>query len=177
MLFFRRQAGRTEKEKKNEETFTSYSAIVLSGCATIANAGQPKSEVEQARDQWQAANISHYRFNLTLGCFCAFSQDMPLVIEVKDGQVVSMKYQSGKEIEAGNLEYFQRFATMDKLFDEIANGFADKGNVDTAGQKADEVKVTYDETYGFPTQISIDRIKEAIDDELGLTISNFEKLP
>src|ERR1041385_9072260 len=88
-------------------------AIVLSGCATIANAGQPKSEVEQARNKWQAANIAHYRFDLTLGCFCAFSQDMPLVIEVKDGQVVSMKYQSGKEIEAGNLEYFQRFATME----------------------------------------------------------------
>jgi hypothetical protein len=152
-------------------------AIVLSGCATIANAGQPKSEVEQARDKWQAANISHYRFNLALGCFCAFRQDMPLVIEVKDGQVVSMKYHNGKEIEAGNMEYFQRFVTMDKLFDEIANGFADKGNVDTAGQKADEVKATYDETYGFPTQVSVDRIKEAIDDELGLTISNFEKLP
>src|SRR5512144_858641 len=99
-------------------------AIVLSGCAAIAKAVPPKSEVEQARDKWQAASISHYRFDLALGCFCAFSQDMPLVIEVKDGQVVSMKYQSGKEIEAGNLEYFQRFATMDRLLDEIANGFA-----------------------------------------------------
>ena len=152
-------------------------AIVLSGCATIANAGQPSSEVEQARDKWQSANVTHYRFNLTLGCFCAFSQDMPLVIEVKDGQIVSMKYQSGKEIEASNMQYFQRFATMDRLFDEIANGFADKGNVDTASQKADEIKVTYDETYGFPTQVSVDRIKAAVDDELGLTISNFEKLP
>ena len=152
-------------------------AIVLSGCATIANASEPRSEVEQARDKWQAANISHYRFDLALGCFCAFRQDMPLVIEVKDGQVVSMEYQSGKEIEAGNLEYFQRFATIDKLLDEIANGFADQGNVDSAGKKADEIKVTYDETYGFPTQVSVDRIKEAIDDELGLTISNFEKLP
>src|SRR5512142_581688 len=169
-----RQAGRNEKgEEKMKKLLLLVLAIVLSGCATIANAGQPKSEVEQARDKWQAANISHYRFNLNVGCFCAFSQDMPLAIEVKDGQIVSMTYQSGKEIEAGNLEYFQRFATIDKLFDEIANGFADKGNVDSAGKKADEIKVTYDESYGFPKQVSVDRIKEAIDDELGLTITNF----
>jgi predicted small secreted protein len=166
-----------KKERNVKKLLLLVLAIVLSACTTIANAGQPKSEVEQARDKWQAANISHYRFNLRLGCFCAFSQDMPLVIEVKDGQVISMKYQSGKEVEPGNLEYFQRFATMDQLFDEIANDFQIQGNVDATGDKADEVKVTYDETYGFPTQISIDFIKDAVDDELGLTISAFEKLP
>ena len=151
--------------------------ILLSGCATIANAGVPKSEVEQAREKWQNANITHYRFKLFLGCFCVFSQDMPLNIEVKDGQVVSMKYQSGKEVDANLVEYFQRFATIDKLLDEIENGFEVNENVDTAGDKADEIKVTYDETYGFPSQVNIDFIKNAIDDELSLQITDFEKLP
>jgi uncharacterized protein DUF6174 len=148
-------------------------ALMLSACSAIA----PKSDVDRAREKWQDAKISHYRFDLFIGCFCVYTQDMPLLVEVKDAQVVSMQYQSGKEIEAGNLEYFQRFATFDKLFEEIENGFASKGSEDTAGSKADEVKVTYDETYGFPTQVSIDFIKDAVDDELGLTISNFEKLP
>jgi len=151
--------------------------IVLSGCATIANAGEPKSEVEQARDKWQAANISHYRFKLFLGCFCVFSQDMPLNIEVKDGQVVSMEYQSGNPIDPSLMEYFERFVTIDKLFDEIENGFEVQGNVDNAGDKAEEVKVTYDATYGFPSQINIDFIKNAIDDELSLQITDFERLP
>jgi hypothetical protein len=31
--------------------------------------------------------------------------------------------------------------------------------------------------HGFPTKADIDVIKEAIDDELGLTVSNFEELP
>ena len=79
-------------------------AVVLSGCATIANAGEPKSEVQQAREKWQNANISHYQFKLFLGCFCVFSQDMPLNIEVKDGQVVSMQFQSGKEIDPSLME-------------------------------------------------------------------------
>lgn len=152
-------------------------AVMLSGCATSANAGEPTSEVQQAREKWQNAKISHYQFKLFLGCFCVFSQDMPLNIEVKDGQVISMQFQSGKEIDPSLMEYFQRFATVDKLFGEIENGFQIQGNVDTAGDKADEVKVTYDEPYGFPSQINIDFIKEAVDDELSLQITDFEKLP
>jgi uncharacterized protein YceK len=172
-----RQPGRNEKGEKMKKLLLLVLAIVLGGCATIANAGEPKSEVQQAREKWQNANISHYQFKLFLGCFCVFSQDMPLNIEVKDGQVVSMQFQSGKEIDPSLMEYFQRFATVDKLFSEIENSFQIQGNVDTAGDKADEVKVTYDETYGFPSQINVDFIKEAVDDELSLQITDFEKLP
>jgi hypothetical protein len=146
-------------------------AIMLTACSATA----PKSEVERAREKWENAKISHYRFNLFIGCFCVYTQDMPLIVEVKDGEVVSIGYQSGKEIDNGNLAFFQRFTTIDKLFDEIERSF--QSSQDMAGNKADEVKVTYDETYGFPTQISIDFIKDAADDELGLTVSNFEKLP
>jgi hypothetical protein len=42
---------------------------------------------------------------------------------------------------------------------------------------ADEVLVTYDATYGFPTSISIDQIKEAVDDEISYQVENFEVLP
>ncbi len=141
-----------------------FLAIVLTACSAI----QSKSDFDRARDQWQAANISHYRFNLFVGCFCVYTQDMPLIVEVKDGEVVSMEFQSGKAIEASNLEYFQRFATIDKIFAEVEKDL---------GGEADQVTVEYDETYGFPKQVSIDFIQQAADDELGLTVSEFEKLP
>ncbi|MGZ9226938.1 MAG: DUF6174 domain-containing protein, partial [Anaerolineales bacterium] len=66
-------------------------AVVLSACSTVANAGEPKSEVEIAREKWQAANISHYRFNVHISCFCVFTENMPLIVEVQDGEVVSME--------------------------------------------------------------------------------------
>jgi len=37
--------------------------------------------------------------------------------------------------------------------------------------------VTYDSTYGYPVEINIDFIKNAIDDELYLSASEFEVLP
>jgi hypothetical protein len=148
--------------------------IVLSACSTIANASEPKSAVEQARDKWQSANISHYRFNLFISCFCVFNEDMPLIIEVKDGEVVSMEFQSGKEIDPALLELFQRYETIDKLFAGIENSFQVEG---TDQGPADKVTVTYDETYGFPKELTIDFIEQAVDDELYLTVSEFEVLP
>ena len=145
-------------------------AIILSACSAM----QPKSEVEQARDKWQAANISHYRFNLFIGCFCAFRDEMPLIVEVKDGKVVSLQSESVGEINPANLQYYERYLTIDKLFNEIEKGFKSE---DAESKPAETLTVTYDETYGFPTQISIDFIEQAVDDELGLTISNFEVLP
>jgi hypothetical protein len=93
---------------------------------------------------------------------------MPLVIEVQDGEVVSMEYQSGKEIDAPSLELFEKYATIDRLFAEL--------EADLNGA-ADEVTATYDATYGFPTEVTIDFVKEATDDELYLNLSNFEALP
>jgi hypothetical protein len=136
-------------------------AILLTGCASLV--GQASGD--QAK--WQDANISHYRYELGISCFCIFAQDMPLVIEVKDGQVVSMEYKSGKEIDPALLPEFQRYNTIDKVFAEL----------EKAKGEAERVEVTYDERYGFPTQITIDQAVQAADDELYLTISNFEALP
>lgn len=149
-------------------------AVVLSACSTVANAGEPKSDVEIAREKWQAANISHYRFNVHISCFCVFTENMPLIVEVQDGEVVSMEYSTGNEIDPQLLELFDRYVTIDRLFDGLETGFDFEG--DDQGP-ADQVTVEYDATYGFPTKIEIDFIENAIDDELYLSISGFEALP
>lgn len=143
-------------------------AIVLVACSAASTATEAPSEFESAHQQWNEADVSHYRFHLNLSCFCAFAENMPLVFEVQDGEVVSMEYQSGNEIDATNLEFFQQYATIDKIFEKLEKA---------VGGEADQVTVTYDETYGFPTQADIDFVEQAIDDELYLTISNFEILP
>lgn len=138
-------------------------AFVLTACS-IGN----QSEVQRNQQKWQNAGISHYRYNLFVGCFCGPSQDMPLIVEVQDGKVVSMGYQSGNEIDPSSRELFEKYATLDRIFSELEKNIYGK---------ADEVKVTYDPTFGFPTQVNVDFIKNAMDDELSLRVSNFEKLP
>ena len=141
--------------------------LILAACASV-NALGGQSEIERNKEKWQGAGISHYRYHLSISCFCVFTQDMPLIIEVQDGKVLSMEYQSGKAIDPSLLELFERYATTDRVFAEL--------EADLNGA-ADEVTVKYDPTYGYPTEATIDVEKQATDDELYLTLSNFEKLP
>ena len=142
-------------------------ALVLTACAAAAVSGS-QTEIGQNKEKWQNANISHYRYQLHISCFCIFVEDMPLIIEVKDGEVVSMEFQSGKEIDPSLHETFDKYATIDRFFAEL--------ETDINGA-ADVVTAKYDETYGFPTEVTIDFVEEATDDELYLTLSNFEPLP
>ena len=94
---------------------------------------------------------------------------MPLTIEVQNNKVISMALSDGTAVAATdpNYETFSRDATIERVFARL--DAAQSGG-------ADEVTVTYDNIYGFPTEIHIDFIKNAVDDELSLQLSNFEPL-
>lgn len=138
--------------------------FMLAACSVI-----PVSELDQNLDKWQNANISHYRYSLSLGCFCAFRNTMPLTIEVRNGEVISITDVKGAliSVDDPNYEFFQQYATIERLFSAL--------QADLAGE-ADEVTVTYEPLYGFPVEIAIDRIKQAVDDELYIQVSHFEAL-
>ncbi len=140
--------------------FTLMVAIFLSAC------GATKTELEQNKDTWTQAKITHYRLQLSVGCFCAFRGMMPLTVEVKDGQVLSILDNTGAEVSSDFKELFDQYNTIERLFDYTAE----------AQKNADKVTVTYNNTYGYPTLVNIDNIKEAVDDELSLSVSNFEIL-
>lgn len=137
-------------------------ALLLAACSAT-------SEYDQNLKKWQEANIDHYRFDLFIGCFCPFRDVMPLTIEVQNGEVISITQVDGVVVTADDPSYelFIPAANMDALFAML--------EADLNGD-ADEVLVTYDANYGFPTSISIDQIKEAVDDEVYYQVENFEVL-
>ena len=139
-------------------------AFILAACSFGT-----RSEVEQNRQTWQDSGISHYRFTLNIGCFCPFRDQMPITVEVQNGEAISMNASDGTPIAATDPGYetFSRYATIDRIFSTLEAGLAGE---------AEEVTVTYDPTYGFPTEIYFDYIKAAADDELSLSVSEFEVL-
>lgn len=135
-------------------------ALTLSACSGRA--------LQSNREKWDSQAVSHYRFNLSIGCFCPYHEIMPLTVEVKNGQVVSMTDVNGQPLREELRANFDEAATVERLFAIVEQA---------ASGGADEVKVEYDAAYGFPASISIDYIEEAIDDEIGYTVFNFEVLP
>ena len=133
--------------------------LVLSACG-----GQ--SALNKNREKWNASGISHYRFELTISCFCPFFEVNPVTVEVLDGKIVSMTGADGQPLPDNFRSEFDRAGTVDLLFaiaeDSLAN--------------ADQAEVTYDAVYGFPSSIIVDWIELAMDDEISYYVENFEVL-
>ena len=142
--------------------------VVLTLILAACSAGG--SEFSRNREKWQDANITHYRMELNISCFCAFRDQMPLTVEVRDGQIVSMAAADGTLVldTDPNYEFFAPHATIDLLFAELDAALNDG---------ADSVTVTYDATYGFPNEIAIDFDQQMADEEMYYSISGFEVLP
>ena len=147
---------------KNTIITLTLAALLVSSCSLL-----PNRDINSAQARWQNAHILHYRYQLSVSCFCAFRDRMPLSVEVANGAVQSMKYSDGTPVPQDQLETFARYAPIETMFSFTADAL----------HRADEVKVEYDPTYGFPARLQIDYIKAAVDDELALSVTNFEPLP
>ncbi len=142
--------------------------LLLAACSALP---APTAARLPERQVWEDADIAHYRFELTLSCFCAFRDQMPLTIEVQDGEVVSMTFPDGQPVpmDDPNYEFYLSYGTMEGIFERIEGALADP--------EAGQVTVKYDPTLGFPLDAAIDYIELAADDEMYLTVSGFEQLP
>jgi hypothetical protein len=103
-----------------------------------------------------------YAYTLNVGCFCPYVG--PLRITVQDDAVVDVRQLDPRE-DQGNVE---------TLINEWARTLAElEAEVDRARREADKVEVEYDPVFGFPTSISIDWIRDAVDDEISYTVSDY----
>ena len=137
--------------------------LLISACG-----GSGGSELQQNREKWEEQNIEHYRYTVVVTCFCIFA-GAEVTYEVQNGQVVNetIMPHPDRQIDPAEISgFYQEYNTIEKVFDFVEN----------VSNEADEVTVEYDPTYGYPTEISIDYVKEAIDDELYLSLRNLEPL-
>jgi len=136
--------------------------LMLSACGGGSN-------FQQNQDKWEGQNINHYRFTIAVSCFCPFA-NINVTYEVLNGEVVNQTVQTTPDnpvSEEQVIPFYESYNTIEKVFDYVGGAIRD----------ADETTIEYDPTYGFPTVVSVDWIKQAVDDEMYLTLSNFEKLP
>jgi len=150
---------------------TLLACSALPALATPTPTAKPKPTPHPALAQnlkkWQAQNITHYRFSLDVRCFCAFTGQLPLTVEVRDGQVVSETDKTGQPVAAQFKEVFAKYDSIEKLFallDAAQNGGADL------------VTIEYDPQYGYPQTAYIDYMANVADDENRFTVSSFEVL-
>ena len=144
-------------KKRTLLTILLILVLSLSACGA-------RSELDRNREKWESSGVSHYRFELTISCFCPFMDIIPVVVEVKDGKILSMTGADGKPLTGEFRATFEQAGTVEALFAIAGANLAE----------ADKVEITYDLQYGYPASIKVDRIKLAVDDEISYYIGSFK---
>lgn len=144
-------------------------ATVLTGMVALSACGGDESnfgdaaELASQRDKWQQANISSYQFSSQISCFCGTEYTSEKSIIVVDGVITEAFYSESGEPVTG--EMFDYLRTVEGWFDYLEDALQDKPA---------EFRVDYDPTYGFPTQFYIDGSRGIADDEIGVTLGDFQ---
>ena len=124
-----------------------------------------QSNLDDAKALWQFAGINSYRYTVQWQCFCIMEYVAPMVVEVRDGQVVSVAFADAGQ--TGEIPSPERFGTMDRIFGYVQ---------DAIDQNAARITAEYDAGLGHPTNVFIDDNELTIDEEQGFAITLFETL-
>jgi len=136
-----------------------FCAALLCESPTFDKAAE-KNRLQEARARWADAGLLDYSFMYQRTCFCLPEYLGPFAIEVSGGVVDSAYF--ANDAFAGAPE--GKFDTIPEMFDRIEKA------IDRPVYKLD---VTYDTTYGFPTELFIDGESMIADDEIGYSVFSF----
>lgn len=121
--------------------------LLLSGLSACGSDGplSPASRraLDDARALWRSKNIRNYEFETRADCFCPTELTRPAKVVVRNDTVRSVTLLDGTLV-ASNYAAYR--LTVNALFDLAA---ADPG------PHINRVSVTFDSTYGYPTQVAL----------------------
>ena len=134
----------------------SVFALLIALAALSCGELGPTTAFLQARARWEQRGPANYSYQFQRGCFCGGGSTEAVRITVADGIVTSVVRESdGQAVPPDQITLFFRI-TIDSLFDIVGDALEDASTVSAA----------YHPFWGYPTQVAIDYILNAADDEV-----------
>ncbi len=133
-------------------------ALAWAGCG-LTEPGRSLDQFNGAKRIWDRQNPADYAVTIERLCFCQNAG--PVRVVVVNRLVLSRTVVATQQPLPANLS--EAYPDVPGLFAIVRDGYV----------RADAINVSFDQQYGFPTDATIDYIKNAIDDELGLKVTNF----
>ena len=137
---------------------------LLAGCRLL-NSTDPREDFDLAFDQWSSQGYGSYSYEVLRSCFCGFpGVGSRVVVVVHEWEpVAAWDADTGEPFTPSEV---RSFPTVEDLFD-IAEDAIDR---------ADRFSIRYDDRLGYPVEIDIDYIRDAIDDELYIGSDRLEPI-
>ncbi len=124
----------------------------------VVGTDEALAEAAEARARWDEAGITDYEFDLDVSCFCTIAGRFHVVVE--DGEPVEVTSESGP-VDITGFDFLE--FTIDGVFDLFTEWGGDSS--------PDQVVAAFDPELGYPLDVRIDHILEAIDDELSVAVT------
>jgi len=117
---------------------------------------------------WESNDFVNYDFQYVHDCFCEAIYHAPKMVSVRNNQITKVQFLENSELELPDevpQEVIDQILDVNGLFDKIQ---------DSIDNEASEVTCTYDEKYGHPTSILLDKEDLVADDEFRAKITSME---
>ena len=136
-------------------------ALLVASCSLFSE--DDVSEVALHQGLWERLGYDTYEYDLAVWCFCKPAVGLVRIHVRADTVHTATVLETGAPLEAHQL---WRAKTIDELFDIVLD----------ADENADELDITYDDTFHYPSSVWIDYLKEAVDEEIRYEAENFRPL-
>ncbi len=135
--------------------------LALSGSALPAEVVRVQG-ASNARQKWELAHPQNYSFVLERNCYCAGPARVR--VQVRQGKVVAVEdLESGRRYtDEGTLKNYPTIEDLLALIDKALQ------------RRPDNLTITYDRRYGYPSRIYIDYSYRLADEEVDYRISQVE---
>lgn len=131
--------------------------LVLS-CAPNSVFNPDEVQLRKHKALWESHGMVNYTVTQQISCFCLREYTLPKVLVIENNHVISVNDDSFyQEV------HFKRF-TIDQAFEFIREQLLRSPAV---------VRISYDDTYGFPTSIYFDLDGRIADEEINYSYSDF----
>ena len=133
-------------------------AALLSGCDVFGIGDGVEGELRDQREAWLAQNHRNYSYEFQRSCFCG--EVRRVIVTVRNDQVTSVVVKdTGEPI----TQFLDSYYTITELYDYL---------IGVAGRAA-EMEVAFDSELHIPIDVEADPIRNAIDDEFSMVLTNF----
>ncbi len=148
--------------------FALLAGASLSACTIITGPDdewdREQRDLSRARRLWSSQGIDDYEFVVRRDCYCALGGVVVRVV-VQDHLVVSREIDLTGVAVPSSMAYL--YPSIEGLFGVLQGAIDDR---------ADEVTVRYDASFGFPTDLWIDYDRRMADEEEGYVLLRFREL-
>ncbi len=143
------------------------SVLLLAACALITDPGRlddASRDLSRNMRRWHDQGYFSYDYVISNQCFCVLG-GVPVRVAVRGNQVVSVTFVSDGQPLPTDLAPFYR--DVEGLFQMIE---------DAIDARAPTITATYHTEFGYPTDVYIDHIKNAADDESGFRVTSLSPI-